>query len=306
MGGYLAAVRAVFSHGRASGRIEQDPSVGVVAPKLSRKEKQKQSKPRFPFSTAYLNAFFASAWYQRGVNQWGRRSASLSGAARYWVPVIALFHGLRLEEICQMSLRDVGYQSAVLALNVSEEEDDQGLKNEASKRWIPVHQTLMNLGFEQYVREQREQQGVACAPDTFTADWHAGQDNAFAGRTGRLFPELTPVADNRFSNAFGKMFARFVRQEMKLPKGFVFHSMRHSFKDALREAKGKISAGGVAWPRGMASAIAGRALSEREKEEGSAAQYGRGFRPSAMQPFVNLVAYEGVVLPLPWSKWETS
>jgi hypothetical protein len=52
---------------------------------------------------------------------------------------------------------------------------------------------------------------------------------------------------------------------------------------------------GKPWPPGMEARISGRAPAE--KKEGTAAAYGRHFRPDTMKPFLNSIEFPGIVLP---------
>jgi integrase len=74
----------------------------------------------------------------------------------FWGPLIGLYTGARVSEICQLAVADVDRKSGVLCFQFREDIEGQRLKNEASKRVVPVHPHLITLGFEKYLRERRK------------------------------------------------------------------------------------------------------------------------------------------------------
>jgi integrase len=86
---------------------------------------------------------------------------------------------------------------------------DLRLKNDASVRSMPVHQELIELGFLAFVD----------------------------GCEGLLFPNLVQHTSGRWSEAWGKHFARFLKALGIKADGKDFHSFRHTFI-AAAEASG--------------------------------------------------------------------
>lgn len=54
---------------------------------------------------------------------------------------------------------------------------------------------------------------------------------------GRLFPEVKPSKSGYHSHNFSKYFARYLKQVGLKAEKVTFHSLRHSFTDALRAAE---------------------------------------------------------------------
>src|SRR4030095_12785863 len=79
----------------------------------------------------------------------------------------------------------------------------QSLKNEGSRRRVPVHSALVRLGFLRYVMSIRR-----------------------AGHI-RLFPEL-PRGANGYSDPVGKWFGRLLRSVGIDDPAIVLHSTRHT------------------------------------------------------------------------------
>jgi integrase len=112
-------------------------------------------------------------------------SEILVDSGRYWVPLISLFSGARLGEIVQLRIADVLEEQSILHFALLDEEEDQRLKNENSRRRIPVHPKLIELGFRDLLWQRRERGEV------------------------RLFPDLPMGEDGYYSSPFSKFYGRF-------------------------------------------------------------------------------------------------
>ncbi|MGF6466102.1 hypothetical protein [Paraburkholderia youngii] len=285
-GGYLPALRSIFGYALSVELIDQDPTQGISKPKLSKAERAQQQKPRIPFSAEQLNALFSSAWYAGAARDVGT-STAVKGNARYWVPLLELLQVLRPEEACQLEVTDVGVVNGTHALRVEEvlEEVDvddgrsalerrKSVKSYASKRWLPVHQTLLDLGWVEFVSARKAE-----------------------STTGWLFPELSRGKNN--SDAFGKRFNDFLHKRLQLD--VVQYGLRHSWEDERRRAMAHAASTHGTWPPGMYFAIAGRAATE--KEEGSGANYGEGYDLEDMKFFLDQLQFKGVIWPARWPEW---
>lgn len=93
------------------------------------------------------------------------RMLSHDAPHKFWVPLIALYTGMRVNEISQLYLEDIklehvrddaGVDHTILCFEVTPHRKHQRLKSAYSQRRIPVHSALLRLGFEQYVDEIRQ------------------------------------------------------------------------------------------------------------------------------------------------------
>jgi integrase len=168
---------------------------------------------RLPFTLADLKAIFASPVYAEAKRPKGGKS----GAA-FWFPLIALFSGARLEEIAQLYVRDLQQvpNEDLWFFNITDTGEDQRLKVGAkNRREVPVHAELVRLGLVAW-RMKRE---------------------ADIGPDGPLFPFFEPNRAKKRSGAWSKWFNRYLRNDCGIadPRK-VFHSFRHTFKDACRNS----------------------------------------------------------------------
>jgi integrase len=161
----------------------------------SKKAAKKAALEIRPFTSEQLLTIFGSREFieQRTTNP-----------ARYWVTLIGLFQGCRREEGGQLNLSDIGEDKEIPFIHITNEGEDQSIKTgSVSRRKVPVHSSLIALGFLQYVKSIKDE-----------------------GHT-RLFPTLTHGA-NGFSDAPGKWFGRLLDKLDLSSPSLVFHSLRHS------------------------------------------------------------------------------
>ena len=89
---------------------------------------------------------------------------------RYWLPLILLHTGARREEVAQLGVTDVKKQDGVIYFDItaseeeSEEQDGKSLKNEYSKRRVPVHSQLVKLGFLEYLQRREKEKSPLLFP----------------------------------------------------------------------------------------------------------------------------------------------
>jgi intergrase/recombinase len=112
-----------------------------VAEGLGLKEKRTQREERNRYSKEDL---------QRVVD--GLSKLDGKNPERYWIPLITMHSGMRLNEVCQLYLEDVQKVDGVWCFDINENAEDKKLKTPASARVIPVHPLLIELGFMDYVK----------------------------------------------------------------------------------------------------------------------------------------------------------
>lgn len=177
---------------------------------LQIKDTRQDIELRQAFSTDELSKIFAHPKFAR------KEFKSLS---YYWIPLIALYTGMRLEEIAQLHCADI-YESStkgiwVVDINATEL-DEEGrpklLKNKNARRIVPIHPVLIKLGI---------------------LDYHA----AIAKKKHiRLFPDLEKTKGAvKFGKQPGKQFKSVVTAALGDVSGKTFHSLRHTFADFYKQ-----------------------------------------------------------------------
>jgi len=206
---WMTCLQSVLNLARKNGVISDE--VVWADPVSGMRLKVPRSKRR-PWEPEELTVLFSSPVYLQGARPKGGK-----GEAAYWMPLLALYSGARLNELAPMCADDVRVDtsSGVRFMTVIEDEEkDRSLKTENSVRAFPIHPELVRIGLLEFVDQRR------------IAD----------GASARLFPQLTQGSKGGFGEAFSKWFGRYKRSLGIENKNSVFHSFRHGFKDALRAA----------------------------------------------------------------------
>jgi integrase/DNA-binding transcriptional regulator YiaG len=133
-----------------------------------------------------------------------------------WLPLLAYLTGARLGELVGLRLSDIIRFNDEDVVDLSTRVTDEGgvlqnrqIKNDESRRRFVLHRKLRELGFLDWVDEQR-----------------------LAGHSF-LFPDLHRAV--RPTHAASKRFQRLFKKKLKMDPEYVFHSLRHTFKDWTRD-----------------------------------------------------------------------
>ncbi|MFA7537078.1 MAG: DUF6538 domain-containing protein, partial [Desulfuromonadales bacterium] len=92
---------------------------------------------------------------------------------RWWIPIIGLYAGMRIDEICQLCTADVRQMDGVWCFDINRDRDKK-LKNKASIRLVPVHPKLIDLGFLEYCWENRHERlwpHLQRGPNGYSHQW---------------------------------------------------------------------------------------------------------------------------------------
>ena len=74
----------------------------------------------------------------------------------FWGCVMALFTGSRKNAIFTLQYKDISQKDGIWCFNfISDVEGVKHLKTSASERFVPIHSTLINMGFLEYVHNQK-------------------------------------------------------------------------------------------------------------------------------------------------------
>jgi integrase len=220
---YHGRIVAMFEYAKELEVIEKNPANTKTLQDRFHVEKKSE---RPPFTVEEMNAIFKAPLFtgcKDDARGWSKPGAEHPRRGRYWVPLLALFNGLRCNEACQLEVSDVLTVEGVPCIRVTDETDEEqeggrkgkSVKNKTSKTTVPIHPRLLAMGFLEFVKTR-----------------------SIAGDGSQLFPELPRNREGRYSDIFSKWFRRFLTAA--IPGQMVkasFHSFRHNFRDAERLAK---------------------------------------------------------------------
>lgn len=177
---------------------------------------------------------------------------------RFWIPMIAMYSGMRLDEICQLYIEDVQQLDGVWCLNINDDKDKK-LKNAASKRVVPIHPVLMSSGLLQYVEFMQT----------------AGEP--------RLWMNLSWRKADGYGNAIGNWYRRFNREYVSKDDGKVFHSFRHTVTDTLKQV-------------GVSETVIAELVGHSNSGSMTMGRYGKRYQPKVLLDALMRLDY-GVTVP---------
>ncbi|MGZ8911339.1 MAG: DUF6538 domain-containing protein [Methylococcaceae bacterium] len=134
-----------------------------------------------------------------------------------WLPLIGLYTGARINEICQLNpFTDIvkDYETGIYYFHFTDENEtgdgiSKSIKTKSSRRIVPIHSQLLALGILDYVERIKR------------------------GHYKVIFPQWTPRDGKASANA-AKWFVRYLesiglRDDSKGARLSGFHSFRHTF-----------------------------------------------------------------------------
>ena len=196
----VEAVSGMFTWAVRENLIERNPAQG-----LGIKDTQQDIEKRLPLSDDDIKLIFFNGDYKPRV---------FNNPAYYWAPLIALYTGMRLEEICQLHCEDIYDENGIFLIDIREESTDglcdKILKTKNAKRKIPIHNDLIKIGLIAY------------------------RDAMIKEKEIRLFPLLRKTEKSpKYGKQVGKAFGLLLKGN-GIADGKSFHSLRHSFSNFFK------------------------------------------------------------------------
>lgn len=246
---YLGLLSSFFKWADTHGYVERNVFTG-----LSIKDTTPDHEKRLPFDDSDLQRLFETSEFQDGERL---------HPYYYWLPLIALYSGARIEEICQLGIGDVHEVDDVLVFDIVDTPDEgesggKQVKTASSRRKVPVHSRLIELGLLDYVARQKEK-----------------------GKK-RLFPELEKKSDKYSRNA-SRWFGRYRKKHGVVNTKKTFHSFRHTVANHLKQNGAQ---------KEHIAAILGH-----KDESITTGLYGEPYKPAALQPIIEMLHFPVEVPP---------
>lgn len=198
---YLQAYGSLFAWAKRNGYVAENVFDGVTI----KENKRSGEAGRDAYSADQLKAIL----HELETNERGL----INKEYQKWGPLIAIYTGARLNEISQLQLGDIRQQDDIWCFDFNDEGEDKKLKTTSSRRLVPVHSRLLELGLLEYVDQLRVQ------------------------KKPRFLYELTYNA----KEGYGRNLGRWVNEKFLTALDFkskelVFHSFRHTMVTRLMQA----------------------------------------------------------------------
>jgi integrase len=205
---YLGLLGAMVSHYATDRTITfANAFVAVTKPKKARGE----GKPRIAFTQDQLKQLF----HHPSVRQL-QNSTHEFEQTMHWTLLVGLYTGARLEEIGQLLVRDIESFAENTFFHFCDDAAGQSIKTSnrgsAGSRYVPIHATLVQFGFLDYVARQKRR----------------------CGSEGRLFPALKADSHGVLTGYLSKRIGVLLDTVGLSDPRLTFHSFRHTFKHFSR------------------------------------------------------------------------
>lgn len=196
---HLAEYSSLFRWAVSNSYLANNPFQGISLP-----QRRKSEPSREAFTQEQLQTIFDNLIHNHGL---------VRKDAHKWGALIGLFTGARVNEIAQLKVKDVRQIDGIWCFDINDS-DNKTLKTTASKRIVPIHPKLIELGLLDY-RNSVEAQGYE-----------------------RLLYQLTYQRGNGYGKNLSRWFnERFLKVLGMKEKTLVFHSFRHAMVTALLHAE---------------------------------------------------------------------
>ncbi|PTU02837.1 integrase [Pseudomonas sp. HMWF031] len=200
---------------------------------------------------------------------------------QFWLPVLGLYTGGRLNELCQLDTEDVSKlePEGIWTISMMDDELDRplpkSLKNQSSRRTLPIHSELIRMGFLAFVEQATKEGREKLFSDGLTYNPKKGW-----GSNATHFFCRFPSASTKASGYFFKCGIRERDADGKTDSKN-FHSFRHTFTDLARESGAE------------AYLVLPDLTGHSRGKEGQVAKYGNGFTQVKKQAVL-----EGLTIPV--------
>jgi len=130
-----------------------------------------------------------------------------SKSSLYYIPLVLLFSGCRLGEVAQLDVSDIDLTNNTISINSL---GDKKVKSSSSERLIPIHKSLISLGF---------------------LDYCSSVIKNSTNNNSKLFPQLHKMSDG-YGQSMGTWWSYNISKKLNVP---TLHSLRHSFINQLTQ-----------------------------------------------------------------------
>lgn len=214
---HVSNLSQILGYGFRAGMMHFNPASGYKRGRSAGAGSRAQDD-RQTFEPDELERIFSQDWFTRGAGTI-RNGSTHWRPHYYWLPLLGLLTGGRINELSQLYLDDIRRSETgqwYLDFNLDgdkvEDVPDKSLKTVNAVRVVPLHAELVRLGLPEYVERLRR-----------------------AGHT-RLFPELKRDPVKGYGKPAGSWFnERFLGHRLGIERNGMktFHSFRHTFVTAL-------------------------------------------------------------------------
>lgn len=271
--GHVGRIAEVLNYALDKGMMHANPASGFKR-EWGVKKKKRPQDDRDRFTPDELDLIFSQQWFLHGAGTFTEAKGWTEWRPHYfWLPLLALTTGGRLNELAQLYLDDVRQSEEdsnvwyldfnldqpdkVNADEDDEWESDKSLKTVNAFRVVPLHDAVIGAGLPEYVAALRK-----------------------AGHL-RLFPELKRDDVKGYGKPVGSWFnERLLGEKLGLVRNRkkTFHSLRHNFVTAVERLN---------FPERVMAQLAGHQRGHTQ----SATRYAKDRAADELKPIIDRLAF---------------
>ena len=199
---YMEKIVAVFRYAFRTGRISSDITLNLT-PSLA--VSQQRAAKRKIYNAADLNKIFATLPFHPDRPYLA------------WLPLIAAYSGALPGEICRLRVSDINVDHVIPYMVITGEDDNgntiRNLRDEESRRLVPLHPVLVEMGFLRFVARRKA----------------AGRELLFEKRR-QGGEDYEPLTGAYYGQSFESFNRRFITKDLRK----AFDSFRRNVQHELQ------------------------------------------------------------------------
>jgi integrase len=224
---HLVTLKSIIEHAEYEGNETYGkPRISKLIPKDFRTDAEK----RAVFTQKdVINVFAHPLW--TGCKSRGRRHSPGSLVLRdhhYWINLLLVHTGARRSEIAGLLVEDVLEENGIPYIYIRANHL-RGLKNSHSKRRIPLHPELVDLGFLDFIGNLKAKKALVAFPAAIPAKIR----NVCLGTSSP-----PPAYDEKFGDLLDHVWRECLTRSLNgNPECYCLHSLRHYVNDTIFNAR---------------------------------------------------------------------
>lgn len=258
---YIERTSSFYKWAKQQNTIQYNPFEGLAG---SKNRGVNEEERKAPFNRDDLRFIFSHNVFKTGkVGKSTKERKPLN--YQYWLPLLALFTACRPNELCQLHKSDIVQKDGVWCIDNNLRHETKSLKNSSANRLVPVHSTLIKMGFLNFV------------------------DSIEDGK--RLFEELNYNAEDGYYKSVANWFSRSISSKTNFKEEKkTFYSFRHTFIDEFKQ-------------RGDYDNILA-SMTAHKHGSVTFDTYGGRVKPTVMKEKIELINFDDVLenVSMPWAE----
>ena len=212
--GYLQAIKGLFAWCTDNDYIDKDitTTLSIASTKY---DKDKSDKMHYEMED--LEELFSSPFYTTHLVKNIQENIH-----KVFIPIIALYTGMRLNEIASLYVIDIMEKEGIYYFNIQWNKD-KSVKNKSSNRIVPIHDEIIKAGFLKHIKKLKQNNHERVwmkLNKKLKFDKNSTQNSLHRD-------------EGNYGTAISSWFNKYSKQHITNNDKKSFHSIRHNTTDAF-------------------------------------------------------------------------